>query len=537
MNCNPMHLTVLFLLPFFAVGQENEEPKKPMPRELTELLGRFETRRKVEVQAPTANQTKTLHAKYLKALAEAEAKAIDGGDLDTVTDVRAEKARIHAGLPVDPTTPLKSAEGIRLQRAYSVQAAKIDANRKSLEAELGVDLSEALTELQTNLVRQGRIEDAVDVRDFRQGTAYTAFLGGVSAKPAPPERMEKAPAPKQAIAPEPERIAPVEELVFPPRIPQSPPPLPTEKCKLVIVPAPDGPSQKEERTLKTMSHLARETESADWVKLGDSMVADYVIAIRASGEVVEWTERGKREHPGPFSQALINYGLPLVTLSASGRIHFHGEFEGKEELETLTNIVSISACQGVLAALDSSGRVRGAGSRAGLPAFKAIFAQSEPSCQANLLHAQAISLRKDGQVKRFHNGGSVLEGSDIARLLFLGAVDKDGGFQLPLRMPPPVLDAVRESSVSVKNVRAFHLGATVVIGHGGAPILHLYDPDSEKHWSRAPKFEQALAGAVDVCPLIHRNKRWFVALLPANTVPRSGLWDVDELISARSQTQ
>jgi hypothetical protein len=163
MACSPCRIT-------WAV----EEPAAP---EFAALRTLYEGKVKVEVQQPYDGAVADLNVKYTAALNQAQQAAQQAGKLDDVLAVRAEKDAIGTGRGVatadDEQTPppLK-----QLRSTYRAAIFRLESERLQRLQVLQAELGKAVDGLTITLTKQGRLDEALAVKQQRE-----AFVAGIAA--------------------------------------------------------------------------------------------------------------------------------------------------------------------------------------------------------------------------------------------------------------------------------------------------------------------------------------------------------------------
>ena len=132
------------------------------------------------VRATYVAATNDIPARYLKDLGRLEEKFQKAGDLDGLLSVKGEVKRFKAAFSGErdpfeavPEMPaeafVKAPEALRsLQEGYVASFAEADKDRKASLKELGGKFSAFLDDIQKKLTREGKIEEAIAIRDHSE---------------------------------------------------------------------------------------------------------------------------------------------------------------------------------------------------------------------------------------------------------------------------------------------------------------------------------------------------------------------------------
>ncbi len=120
------------------------------------------------VLGPHVTEKAALDTKFIAALTNASTAAKQAGHLDEVLAIRAEQKRLTEKLPIPDDDagipePLKKLRGI-----YREQLTKIEAQRTANHTALLPDYTGKLKDLEIHLTRADRIEDAMEVKAYRE---------------------------------------------------------------------------------------------------------------------------------------------------------------------------------------------------------------------------------------------------------------------------------------------------------------------------------------------------------------------------------
>lgn len=162
------------------------------PPELTLLRQHYDKVIAENATAPFEANKAELDKKFIAALDNAVAAAKQTGKLDDVLAIQDDKKRLTDKLPI-PDDDDKTPEALkRLRVIYREELAKLEAKRTaSLEAILPGYIAK-LTEVEATLVKNDRIEEAKELRAFREALAQSGPLSPLSGAPQTPAAAETA---------------------------------------------------------------------------------------------------------------------------------------------------------------------------------------------------------------------------------------------------------------------------------------------------------------------------------------------------------
>jgi len=176
-----------------------EPPAQPeardevIPAEVAEVQARFEELFTETVETPYAESIANLDHFYLNYLDTAEASAQASAALDDLVALRAERQRIQSGEPMPETDPEGTPAELAARRAvYREQVAGFDAARAAEEHQLGQAYLDKLDSIRDDLTREGKTDEALAVRAFRDRFAATHSPAEPIAEAIPSEAAEPA---------------------------------------------------------------------------------------------------------------------------------------------------------------------------------------------------------------------------------------------------------------------------------------------------------------------------------------------------------
>jgi len=138
------------------------------------------------VIGPHVAEKAALDSKFIAALTNAATAAKQAGHLDEVLAIRAEQKRLTEKLPI-PDDDAGIPESLKkLRGIYREQLTRIEAQRTANHTAMLPDYTGKLKDLEIHLTRADRIEDAMEVKAYRESLATgTPPVAGTDAPPAP----------------------------------------------------------------------------------------------------------------------------------------------------------------------------------------------------------------------------------------------------------------------------------------------------------------------------------------------------------------
>ncbi len=149
-------------------------PEEKIPAEVAEVQVRFEELFAETIETPYAESIANLDHFYLNYLDTAEATAQTSAALDDLVALRAERHRIEAGEPMPEIDTDDTPAELAARRAvYREQVAGFNAARAAEEHQLGQAYLDKLDSIRDDLTREGKTDEALAVRAFRDRFAAT----------------------------------------------------------------------------------------------------------------------------------------------------------------------------------------------------------------------------------------------------------------------------------------------------------------------------------------------------------------------------
>ncbi len=170
-------------------GRAREVASQSLPQEyqsipeLVPLLEAYESRAKALAHEPHGVAFRDLNAKYLAALEKALESAKKDARLEDATEITAERDALVLGDWPPKSDPATLAPALgKLRRTYLTALAGLERARDQKLALPNQEFSRALDTLVASLTREGRMEEAVEVKKRQEELGSTKTVGG---KPDP----------------------------------------------------------------------------------------------------------------------------------------------------------------------------------------------------------------------------------------------------------------------------------------------------------------------------------------------------------------
>lgn len=316
---------------------------------------------------------------------------------------------------------------------------------------------------------------------------------------------------------------------FPLPDPSGYPALPKEPCRIVIVRLPGASSELPHGGFDKVAS----DDYADVVQLGEAMQGANVLAIRQDGGVNLWRADGEKIVPrGADAVVAYDSGFrsQLVWVASDGSLQCESENRDFErEVRRIKDVVRLRAYGWGLFAISADGTRHLVSGRIGPVLEEAGVDVQELMDVSSLIGNGFWALLRDGTLLSFDGTG-------------LKTKSDPGSY---VALPHSHIQRrVNGKFDGFAMAHAFAAGldydpaSTPEIHVGGGAGAHRTTPAGEweillqdPKWLVDSRLMQAFGDAAD---LHIQESLYLYALLPAESVPRSGLWDLDELIAARA---
>ena len=159
------------------------------PSELVTLLGNYRTLYQNTIGIPAKQNVSSLRDNYISALNWERSQEQEAGNLSSVAALNEEltlvqKAQSH----LLPKLPANSSDELeRLRDIYQVELSKLYNNYTKSVNKLTTQLLEELQHIESNLTKQKRIKDAINVRQHREEIRQNDIFGTLEI--APPQQL------------------------------------------------------------------------------------------------------------------------------------------------------------------------------------------------------------------------------------------------------------------------------------------------------------------------------------------------------------
>jgi len=186
-----------------ASASPSSGPNFSDPR-VTRLLRQFESSLETGIVAPETAAVERLNAQFIDALIRKGQQAAARGDLELAIALRADMDALKHGQGIPASDPAGTMQPVRqLRAAYRAQFAKIELQRVNALIPLQTKLAGDLNHLVGVLTREGKIEAALQLRNFAGNSSdwvnqkiagRTASVDSSSVAPAPSPQPKPVPA-------------------------------------------------------------------------------------------------------------------------------------------------------------------------------------------------------------------------------------------------------------------------------------------------------------------------------------------------------
>ena len=341
-----------------------------------------------------------------------------------------------------------------------------------------------------------------------------------------PLRVRK---PDEALSPRVGTVNPTPQ-AFPLSDPTGFPPLPTVPCRLVIVASLDAtPQDMDQPPFRAIER----DDLSDLVKLGDDMVGTIVVALRKNGTGVIWNKEGKRRDP-PFANLVAGFNhyfpVPVFWLDGEGKIQTMNTFPGlSDQLKDFEDIVSLRIVNGGVFCTTKDGKrhfvIHSGFSKASsslAPATRDL--QSIHSISPAGAYCLSI-LRKDGSLWKCQDGSlsQMAPAEAVVNLQQQIAVGTDGKM-----LPAAGINFADKWLSTLPVPGSISKGSGCVAMRYGDRVWRIATLQNQ-NWAWNESLERALGSAIE---LRAHGSKYIYALFPADEIPRSGVWDLEELTKA-----
>lgn len=174
------------LLTFVILNSSAVTLRAAPPPELTVLRQQYDKVITERVTAPFDASLASLNTKFIAALSNAVTTAKQAGKLDDVLAIQDDLKRLTEKIPIPDDTDT-TPEALKTLRAiYRGQLAKLEEARTANHRALLPAYTAKLTELEATLVKNDRIDEAKELRTYREGLAQSGPASPVNSPPSTP---------------------------------------------------------------------------------------------------------------------------------------------------------------------------------------------------------------------------------------------------------------------------------------------------------------------------------------------------------------
>ena len=509
-----------FIIIFFACLLSSKAQEEAQDPRLDVILAEVATLRDAVF---AKQQTRT--EKYIADLKALEEKTQSTGNLDKVLQVSEERTAWEAGTPTPTFDPKDETVilGLRKLRYYfDKEFATIRDTARMNSEQQRTQIQDKFVSLEKALTTEGKIAQAIETRKLKE-----QFIAGTLGAELAATEVKKPVANVMPTAPSKKQVA--DEATFPLPEPEGFPPLPTEKGRIVLIKFPEASENFDDRAVKEIER----DDYDDFVALGENMSTNMIAAIRADGRPICWKASGEKIDPRNVSVVRLWSGLGpgVIWVDDQGHVGAMGgiaEFE--KDLKDLGKVRYFSPTGGLVFAIDDSGERHLLGTLKEKPNVTRAFHNKESIVSAKFGGTNYIMvLHNDGSVVEFLNEKlpeTLAPPQSCTNLLDYGcAVTANGGF-IGFGLRKNLAGLISELGEKVVEIKSLDgIRNTIQMESGKWTVIQR----NKLEWQRMKEIEPALSDALDV----HLTRAGIVAILPTSSVPRSGLWEIDELIEAR----
>lgn len=507
---------LLGALSFLILFRANAETPSGPP-ELVEFIEKAGTAREEAIDTPIAEKLSALDENYASALKRAGETAQRKGDLEAAILIKSELDRMEAGEPFDLEKEIPLTSATRIVYTYSDELEKIAAEQKTFQQAFAAKVDAGLNQLIADLTKGDRLEDALKVKEYSESDAVSqiveggedsVFLIGVSDTDTPASISASTEATMKAST----------KTILPGDLPPG---------RLVFIALTPGAK------LPPGFQAAADADMTDIAMVGRTTYGNVGV-IRSDGALVYWNGSGEPEIiPGNNIFCEQSFGLPLIGLDQTGKLNAtsDADSETKAAIEAQSDVVHIGVTSGICAVISSDGKLDVIGPRDDIENAKKMEEIQNAAGTGFSGAAFASVLKTDGTVADFVNGE---EQNGKPK----DTVTKLHGFRIGENERGEVIQwggggrtMLEEIGENPRKVFAMP-NLFVAISREGE--FFLYRKEGNSSIERVDGDNDALEGANSFTWVGGQGEEWLIVVLPADSVPRSGLWTLEELAADRS---
>ncbi|MEM6278205.1 MAG: hypothetical protein AAF733_01915, partial [Verrucomicrobiota bacterium] len=146
------------------------------PAELETLKQQFAEARSETVDQPISKKLLTLSQNYMNALDRAIQSAQSRGDIDSIVELEEEKVRVNSGASLEE--PYSGEELKTLVSTFEKHRRAMLEEEVRKRHEMALKLNDSLAEMEVQMTRGNRIDDALAVREFRESDEFFDLIVG-----------------------------------------------------------------------------------------------------------------------------------------------------------------------------------------------------------------------------------------------------------------------------------------------------------------------------------------------------------------------
>ncbi|MEM7010071.1 MAG: hypothetical protein AAF585_01195 [Verrucomicrobiota bacterium] len=498
--------------------------------EIDQIRIRFAELHAEEVDEFIAEKNAELEKRFLQVIEHELEKATEAGNLDDAADLTRERDHIANGegerieTPAGPT--LK-----RLRRVFAENQRRIDGERLQQLQKLVDAFSKELKALETSLTKQKKIQEALAVREVRREIEanpefVTSKVAEADSEPAP---AATAPMPVPRPEQEPTKIP-----TLPLPIPELPE-LPTAGGRIVVIELAVG--NKPGR--RAFEAIGRD-DFKDVVAFGSEMLLPGAVAIRSNGSAIRWNQQGTRFETGPETAVMATTtggDVELIAVSRTGNVSTAGggNHSAAELLGMIEDARLVTSTGGVAWVLQADGSSSFHGVHTDKPNIRLLNEEPDLRYVKWAGYGYSGSLTKDGVFKWIVQGKIDVEAKEAVRVFHTTALVQfaDGNLLNHGKTNDSQLGQLFSEEDSIPSDHVATVRGTAFKRDSGWEI---WTGMRLGEWSRNEPLESAFEDAIRVELWgRHPDGAFAFAIMPPESVSRSGLWTLEDLLAEKEQ--
>ena len=236
--------------------------------------------------------------------------------------------------------------------------------------------------------------------------------------------------------------------------------------------------------------------------------------------------------PGSATVCLQAHGLPVVGLNADGTLFSSATDDADlaTRLKTESGITHIASSYGVLSIVRDDGSLAVLGPNANVPNTGVMNGMTNVSQVGFSGASFATVLKTDGTVISLANGSPREVGlsEEVVQILAHTVGQTRSGEVISWGVFAE--EVTKELGRNPRQVFAENRRFGGIRSDG---TVFLAKMDDVGKWKKLDTLARALKGTHSLTWLFDDRSDWIAAVLPADSIPRSGLWELEELAAAR----